>query len=185
MAFPEGALRYENYTDFGSTFNYKLASNIRISPRFNWRLAGSTGFRAPSLAQLYYSSTSTLINGGKTTQVGTFRNDSDAARQLGIPQLKQETSKSVSTGFNWKIPSINLLFTVDAYFTRIDNRVVLTDLFTRPQGNFADGTPERNLQQIFDSVGAEAAIFANAIDTETKGIDITVSQRSRFAPESH
>lgn len=181
--FLEGALRYENYTDFGSTFNYKLASNIRISPKFNWRLAGSTGFRAPSLAQLYYSSTSTLINGGKTTQVGTFRNDSDAARQLGIPQLKQETSKSVSTGFNWKIPSINLLFTVDAYFTRIDNRVVLTDLFTRPQGNFADGTPERNLQQIFDSVGAEAAnFFANAIDTETKGIDITVSQRSRFAP---
>ncbi len=157
--FLEGALRYENYTDFGSTFNYKLASNIRISPKFNWRLAGSTGFRAPSLAQLYYSSTSTLINGGKTTQVGTFRNDSDAARQLGIPQLKQETSKSVSTGFNWKIPSINLLFTVDAYFTRIDNRVVLTDLFTRPQGNFADGTPERNLQQIFDSVGAEAANF--------------------------
>ncbi|MDP1293541.1 hypothetical protein Q6296_27320, partial [Klebsiella variicola] len=54
---------------------------------------------------------------------------------------------------------------------------------TRPQGNFADGTPERNLQQIFDSVGAEAAnFFANAIDTETKGLDITVSQRSRFAP---
>ncbi|SHH81832.1 iron complex outermembrane recepter protein [Chryseobacterium oranimense] len=178
----EGAVRFENYSDFGSTFNYKLATNVKLAKNFNWRGAVSTGFRAPSLAQIYYSSTSTLIQKGQTTQVGTFRNNSEAAQALGIPKLKQETSQSYSTGITWKIPSLSLVFTADAYLIKIKDRVVLTDLFYRPEGSFAPGSDQAVLQGAFDLARASAAnFFANAVDSQTKGLDITVSQNSRIS----
>ncbi|WP_292008370.1 TonB-dependent receptor [Chryseobacterium sp.] len=170
----DGAIRYENYSDFGSTFNYKLAANIKLDKNFKLRFAGSTGFRAPSLAQLYYSATSTLINGGNTTQVATFRNDEQITKSLGIPSLKQEKSKSLSAGFNFTIPQLRLNFSADAYFIRIDDRIVLTDLFYRPD---TAGT----VQTAFDQANAEAAqFFANAIDTETKGLDLVVTQKNKI-----
>lgn len=178
----EGAVRYENYSDFGSTFNYKLATNVRLAKNFNWRGAVSTGFRAPSLAQINYSSTSTLIQQGNTTQVGTFRNNSEAAEALGIPKLKQETSQSYSTGITWKIPALNFVFTADAYLIKIKDRVVLTDLFYRPDGSFSPGSDQAVLQAAFDLARASAAnFFANAVDSETKGLDITLSQNSRIS----
>jgi iron complex outermembrane receptor protein len=178
----EGALRYENYSDFGSTFNYKVATNVKLADNFNWRGAVSTGFRAPSLAQIYYSSTSTLIQQGKTTQVGTFRNNSEAAQALGIPKLKQETSQSYSTGITWRIPTLSLVFTADAYYIKIKDRVVLTDLFFRPEGSFSQGSDQAVLQDAFDLARASAAnFFANAVDSQTKGLDITISQTSKIA----
>jgi len=177
----EGALRYENYSDFGSTFNYKFATNVRLADNFNWRGAVSTGFRAPSLAQIYYSSTSTLIQKGQTTQVGTFRNNSEAAQALGIPKLKQETSQSYSTGITWKVPKLNLTLTADVYYIKIKDRVVLTDLFSRPEGTFTPGSDQATLQSAFDLARASAAnFFANAVDSQTKGLDITISQNSRL-----
>lgn len=92
----DAAARYENYSDFGSTFNYKLASRIKVADNFNLRFAGSTGFRAPSIHQIYYNVTSTLFTSGQLLEVGTFSNDSKIANLLGIPKLKQETSKSAS-----------------------------------------------------------------------------------------
>jgi iron complex outermembrane receptor protein len=64
-------------------------------------------------------------------EVGTFSNDSKIANLLGIPKLKQETSKSASVGFTYKIPSANLTITADGYFTRIDDRILLTGQFSR------------------------------------------------------
>jgi outer membrane cobalamin receptor len=61
----DAAARYENYSDFGSTFNYKLASRIKVADNFNLRFAGSTGFRAPSIHQIYYNVTSTLFTSGQ------------------------------------------------------------------------------------------------------------------------
>ncbi len=120
----------KNYSDFGSTFNYKLASRIKLANNLNFRFAGSTGFRAPSIHQIYYNVTSTLYTNGQLREVGTFSNDSKIAEDFGIPKLKQETSKSASVGFTYKIPAANLTFTADGYFTRIDDRIVLTDQFT-------------------------------------------------------
>ena len=120
----DAAARYENYSDFGSTFNYKLASRIKVADNFNLRFAGSTGFRAPSIHQIYYNVTSTLFTSGQLLEVGTFSNDSKIANLLGIPKLKQETSKSASVGFTYKIPSANLTITADGYFTRIDDRIL-------------------------------------------------------------
>ncbi|MDH6252711.1 iron complex outermembrane receptor protein [Chryseobacterium sp. H1D6B] len=171
----DAAARYENYSDFGSTFNYKLASRIKLDKNFNLRFAGSTGFRAPSIHQIYYNVTSTLFTNNQLLEVGTFSNDSKIAGLLGIPSLKQETSKSASVGFTYKIPSANLTFTADGYFTKINNRIILTDQFTRA------AVPDA-AKAAFDEAGVNAGqFFANAIDTETKGLDVVISHTARFS----
>ncbi|MDR6516530.1 TonB-dependent receptor plug domain-containing protein [Chryseobacterium camelliae] len=171
----DAAARYENYSDFGSTFNYKLASRIKLDDNFNFRFAGSTGFRAPSIHQIYYNVTSTLFTNNQLLEVGTFSNDSAIAGLLGIPKLKQETSKSGSVGFTYRIPSVNLSFTADGYFTKINNRVILTDQFTRAI------VPDA-AKAAFDQAGVNAGqFFANAIDTETRGVDIVISHQKRFS----
>jgi len=170
----DGAVRYENYSDFGNTVNFKLASRIKLTKDLNFRFAGSTGFRAPSIHQIYYNTTSTLYTNGQLLEVGTFSNDSKVAGLLGIPKLKQETSQSVSAGFTYKIPALNLNITADGYWIKVKNRIVLTGQFTRPAN---PSTPAQvELQQAFDAAGVNAAqFFANAIDTETRGVDVVIS----------
>jgi iron complex outermembrane receptor protein len=173
-----GAIRFENYSDFGNTTNFKLASRYKITENINLRGAISTGFRAPSLHQIYFNSTATQFVGGVPFEVGTFSNDSQAAQLLGIPKLKQEDSQSASIGFTAKIPAANLTLTADAYIVKIDDRVVLTDQFSRPGGTPIAGSPNAILNALFDTAGATAAtFFANAIDTESKGIDVVLSHK--------
>ena len=175
----EGAVRFENYSDFGSTTNFKFATRYKLTPNINIRGAASTGFRAPSLAQIYFNSTSTQFVGGVPFEVGTFSNASQPAKLLGIPQLKQEKSRSVSAGFTATIPNAGLTITADGYLIGIDDRVTLTDQFSRPGGT-ATGSA-LVLQQLFDQANATAAtFFANAIDTQTKGVDIVISHRARL-----
>tara|TARA_B110000003_G_scaffold172618_1_gene172201 strand:+ start:43466 stop:46351 length:2886 start_codon:yes stop_codon:yes gene_type:complete len=161
--FLSGAVRYENYSDFGSTFNWKLAGIVRLSDNVNLRAAASTGFRAPSLAQLNFNTISTNFISGVPYEVGTFSNDSQIAGALGIPQLKQEESFSASFGVTAKIPDANLTLTADAFFTGIDDRVVLTGNFDIPSGIITDAESAR--------------FFSNAIDTETRGFDVVVSHK--------
>ena len=163
-----GAVRFENYSDFGNTTNFKIASRYKITDNINLRGALSTGFRAPSLHQIYFNSTATQFVGGVPFEVGTFSNDSPVAKALGIPTLKQEESKSASIGFTAKIPAANITLTADAYIVKIDDRVVLTDQFTS----------NAVTKPYFDAAGATAAtFFANAIDTESKGIDVVISHK--------
>ncbi len=174
-----GAVRFENYSDFGSTTNFKLATRYKLTDNINIRGAASTGFRAPSLAQIYFNSTSTQFVGGVPFEVGTFSNASQPAKLLGIPQLKQENSRSVSAGFTAAIPGAGLTITADGYLIGIDDRVTLTDQFSRPSGTVTGSA--LTLQQLFDQANATAAtFFANAIDTRTKGIDLVVSHRTRL-----
>lgn len=176
-----GAVRFENYSDFGNTTNFKLATRYKLTDNINLRGAVSTGFRAPSLHQIYFNSTATQFVGGVPFEVGTFSNDSQAAQLLGIPKLKQEESQSASVGFTAKIPDANLTLTADAYIVKIDDRVVLTDQFSRPGGTPAAGSPNAVLNGLFDTAGATAAtFFANAIDTESKGIDVVISHKTSF-----
>ncbi len=174
-----GAVRYENYSDFGSTFSYKFATRIKAGKGLNLRGAIATGFRAPSLQQKYFNSTATQFLGGVPFEVGTFTNESKAAKLLGIPNLKQETSSSYSAGVTYKVPNSTLTLTVDGYFIKIKDRIILTGQFARPTG-----TPTGDqlvLQQAFDQAGATSAtFFTNAINTESKGIDYIVSNKFNF-----
>ena len=164
-----GAVRFENYSDFGNTTNFKVASRYKLTDNINLRGAVSTGFRAPSLHQIYFNSTATQFVGGVPFEVGTFSNDSPVAKALGIPTLKQEESKSASIGFTAKIPAANITLTADAYVVKINDRVVLTDQFTS----------NAVTKPYFDAAGATAAtFFANAIDTESKGIDVVISHKT-------
>ncbi len=92
------AVRYENYSDFGSTINGKVATKLDLSAQFSLRGSVSTGFRAPSMQQLYFNNVSTQFRDGQAFEVGTFRNDGPLAKAVGIPDLDAETSV---TGERW------------------------------------------------------------------------------------
>ncbi|WP_438422531.1 TonB-dependent receptor domain-containing protein [Aquimarina macrocephali] len=163
--------RYENYSDFGDTFNYKLATRYKISDNFSVRGANSTGFRAPSLHQQFFSRTSTVFVDNQPFEQGTFTNDSRAATLIGIAKLKEETSDSYSLGFTAKIQ--NFTITADAYLITIDDRIVYS-------GSFGNGG-DAELTQIFEDAGATSArFFVNAIDTKSQGIDVVVSHKADF-----
>ena len=166
-----GALRHESYSDFGSTLNFKLASRYKVNDNFNLRGAVSTGFRAPSLHQIYYNATATQFdNFGNPQEVGTFSNDSRVAKELGIPQLKQEESASASIGFTATLPEAKIKIAIDGYFIAIEDRVSLTDTFSATSAD---------LVAAFEVAGAgKAALFANAIDTESKGLDIVITHKA-------
>ncbi|TXE10949.1 TonB-dependent receptor [Gelidibacter salicanalis] len=166
------ASRFEDYSDFGSTINFKLAALLKVSESLNLRVAGNTGFRAPSLHQLYFNSTSTIFDqNGNPQEVGTFANDSRAAKLLGIPELKQETSESVSLGVTVKLPDAGINITLDGYFVAIDDRVVYTGQFAGP------GTGSELDKLLAQANATAASFFANAIDTESKGLDLVVTHR--------
>ncbi|MCB0579742.1 MAG: TonB-dependent receptor [Phaeodactylibacter sp.] len=175
-----GAVRFENYSDFGSTTNFKVSSRYKVTDDISIRGAFSTGFRAPSLAQIYFNSTSTLFVDGIPNEVGTFSNNSRIARILGIPQLKEETSQSISLGFTSRIPAANLSLTIDAFQVDIDDRVVLTGTFDPGDGR-TDAQKEE-LARLFAQANAEQAnFFANSIDTRSQGIDIVLTHDLRFS----
>ncbi len=172
-----GALRFENYSDFGSTLNYKFATRYKFSDQFNIRASTTSGFRAPSMQQRFYAKTNTLFVSNGTSLVpveaGTFTNDSKAAQILGIPELKEETSHSYSVGLTAK-PFRGFEITVDAYQIDIDDRIVLTN-------NFTGGT-NTQLQQQLTAAGANTAnFFTNAIDTRARGLETVLSYNKKFA----
>ncbi|NNK76155.1 MAG: TonB-dependent receptor, partial [Maribacter sp.] len=162
-----GAVRYENFSDFGGTLNFKLATLIKASDNLNIRGGVQTGFRVPSLHQIHFNSTSTLFVDGVPNEVGIFPNTSRVARILGIEPLKEETSTGFTAGFTAKIPDANLSVTLDGFIVNIDDRIILT-------GQFNDnGNPE--LERLFNQANAEqAAFFTNSVDTKTSGLDVVV-----------
>lgn len=173
----EFALRFENYSDFGSTLNYKVATRYKVSDNFTLRGASSSGFRAPSMQQKYYAKTNTLFvstpAGLVATESGTFTNDSKPAEILGIPKLKEETSQNYSVGFT-TTPLRGLEITVDGYLINIKNRIVLTN-------NFTGGTNATLTQLLKDNGATSANFFTNAIDTRAKGLEAVISYRTIFA----
>jgi len=189
-----GAIRYENYSDFGNSLTFKLATQIKASDNFSIRSSFNTGFRAPSLHQLNFNSTSTIFVDGIPTEVGTFSNDSRAAKLLGIPKLHQEKSTSFSLGFTGKVPNANLKFTVDGYFIRINDRVVYTGQFKPTPDKDINGDPIRDINgslvysgaqlELFNLLSqanaASATFFANAISTESKGLDIVITHNTNI-----
>jgi iron complex outermembrane recepter protein len=170
------AVRFEQYSDFGSTFNYKFASRYKIADGFTVRASTSTGFRAPSQQQKYFAKSGTLFingpNGLQPTETGTFTNDSKAATLLGIPKLKQETSNSFGVGFTGRLME-GLELTVDAYQIDIKDRIVLTN-------NFNGGNNPALQTQLNDANANTANFFTNAIDTRSRGIEAVLNYSKKF-----
>ena len=169
----DGAVRFENYSDFGSTLNGKLAARYKFSDAFLLRGAVNTGFRAPSLHQRYFNSTSTVFIDGAFVESGTFANDSRVAQLLGIPKLKEETSNSYSLGVTSNLGKFKI--TIDGYLVNINDRVIYTGQFSG--SNAPNATPQdRELYDLLRLANATTArFFANAVDTRTMGIDAVFS----------
>ncbi len=166
-----GALRFENYSDFGSTLNYKLATRYILVKGLTIRASSSSGFRAPSMQQRFYAKTNTLFvstpGGLIPVESGTFPNGSKPAQVVGIPKLKQETSMNYSAGITAS-PVRGLEITLDGYIINIKNRIVLTN-------NFTGGT-NPVLDSILKANGAgHANFFTNAVDTKSKGLEAVVN----------
>lgn len=164
----ETAVRVERYSDFGGTLNYKIASRYKLSNNMAIRGAMSTGFRAPSQPQKYFNNTSTQFdNKGVPSEIGTFTNSSRAAQLLGIPKLKQETSKNYSLGVTMR-PKSNMEISLDAYLINIKDRIILTGQF--------EGTAGSELATLLTQANAsKAAFFTNAVDTRSVGLDLVWS----------
>jgi iron complex outermembrane recepter protein len=160
--------RYESYSDFGQSLIGKVATRVKLPGGLLVRGAASTGFRAPSLQQLWFSNISTLfLDVGGTlqpTQVLTSNNQSPVTKAFGIPLLKEERSFHASGGVTFH-PNENLSLSADGYFIRLKDRIVLTSQFTNANDTVAD------ILAPFPGV-SQAQFFANAIDTDTSGIDV-------------
>lgn len=157
------ALRFENYSDFGSTFNYKLATRLKVNEDLSFRGSVSTGFRAPSLAQLFYNLKFTNIVAGQSLPSLLSANNSTVTKSFGIQQLRDEQARNASVGFTYKKSGFTA--TVDAYIINVDNRIVLTDNFD------ASGL----------GLGVDAAqFFANGADTRTTGVDMVFTYNARI-----
>lgn len=159
-----GAVRVENYSDFGWTDNYKLASKLKFG-NINLRGSWSTGFRAPSLPQKHFSSTFTNVVAGQIFDQVIAPNTSQLAKEVGIPALKEEKSNNFGLGFVAKVGRFNL--TVDGYSIKVKDRIVLTGLFTTDDDAIGSTLESMN-------VGA-AQFFTNAVNTKTRGVDVIAS----------
>jgi iron complex outermembrane receptor protein len=167
----QGALRFEDYSDFGETTTGKLAALFKVNEAFALRGSVSTGFRAPSLQQAYFSSTFTDFISGVPLDVVLAPNGGAIARAAGIPDLTEEKSKSFTFGATWN-PTPALAITADFYQIDIDDRIVLSGRFD------ADNYPA--LGGILQSLGVgQAQFFVNSVDTRTKGVDLTLSHRAQ------
>ncbi|AHJ98517.1 TonB-dependent receptor [Hymenobacter swuensis] len=165
------ALRYEHYTDFGSTLNYKASTRYNLTEFLTLRGTYSTGFRAPSLAQINFNSTFTNFIGGDPVEVLLARNNSAVTQKLGVPALKQETSNSANLGLTSRIGS-SLSLTVDGYYIKVKDRVVLTSQFSADDPVIGPDLTALNVDQ--------AQFFANAVDTRSLGLDVVLNHTAKL-----
>jgi iron complex outermembrane receptor protein len=164
------AVRREHYSDFGSTTTWKVAGSFRATNDVLLRASASTGFRAPSLQQMYFSSTFTDFVSGVPMDVVLAPNGGTVANAAGIPKLHEEKSKSYTFGATWT-PTKSISVTADVYHIEIDGRVVLSGRFD------ADNYPALGATLQGLGVG-EAQFFVNSVDTRTQGLDLTASHRT-------
>ncbi|MBK9104564.1 MAG: TonB-dependent receptor [Saprospiraceae bacterium] len=159
----DAALRFENYSDFGSTFNWKIASRYTLSDKLTVRGSFSTGFRAPSLAQIHYNLIFNNFVAGESLPSLLSSNTSTVTRAFGIGPLQEETSVNGSLGFTLTLGAFTA--TIDGYSISVKDRIILTDNFD------ASGL----------GLGVDVAqFFANGVDTKTQGIDIVLGYRKAF-----
>ena len=169
------AVRFENYSDFGSSINGKVASKLDVSPQFALRGSLSTGFRAPSMQQLYFNNVSTQFVTDEATgqvvglDVGTFRNDSAIASAIGIPELKEETSVTGSVGFVYQ-PVADFTLTTDFYHISISDQIIISGQ-VQPNEDFPISV-RTALER--EEIG-RAQFFMNAADTRTQGVDVVAT----------
>jgi iron complex outermembrane receptor protein len=163
------AARHEHYSDFGNTTSWKLSGRYAFTPVIAMRGTISTGFRAPSLQQEFYSSTSiNFVNDGTGNlipyTIRTFPVSDPAAVALGAQPLKPEKSRNYSVGLVFT-PTVGPYVTLDFYQVDIDDRIILS-------GNLVGTAVQDYLTSVGIPFVSGGRFFTNAVDTRTRGADL-------------
>jgi len=167
----EGALRFEDYSDFGSTQNIKISSAYKVMDNLLFRTTASTGFKAPSLAQSNFSHTSHFVTNDQLSLKGIFTPDHAVSQVLGAQELEPESSIHYTLGSVYQF-SKQISLMIDYFYIKVDDRILLSD-------KKSASTAEQ--QAIFDAYGvSRASYFTNAINTKTQGIDIKLNSEHIF-----
>ncbi|MFT5851602.1 MAG: iron complex outermembrane receptor protein [Colwellia sp.] len=161
------ALRYEDYSSFGSDTNYKITGQYNITDDFSLRGSISTGFRAPTVGQANYSNVQTELKGGKLVDTALLPATNPIAVQLGAQELTPEQSQSFTLGAVWNIGDV--FITLDYYNISVEDRVSKSDSYTLTDDdrNTLKAAGVSNVDSI-DGV----SFFTNDFDTTTTGIDL-------------
>jgi iron complex outermembrane receptor protein len=165
------AVRAEDYSDFGSNVSGKLSARYDFTDSFAIRGAVQNGFRAPSLQQQYFATTSTNFISGVPFEVTTFPVTDPVAIALGAQPLDAEKSVNASLGFVLRFDSLSI--TIDAYRIDIDNRIVLSENLGTTS-SAADAAVRAYLASL-NLAGNAGRFFVNGVDTETTGVDIVAN----------
>lgn len=165
----KGALRYESNNDFGDNFVWKLSGRYKLNDQLSVRSSYSTGFRAPSLHQVYFQKISTQYIDGDINQVGTFNHESSLITDaLKVEELTPELSKHFSFGLSGKFNNA-YTFAVDFYNIDIKDRIVLS------------GQLDNGYESILEPFNVSAAqFFVNAINSRTYGVDVSFNYKSKL-----
>jgi iron complex outermembrane receptor protein len=166
--------RYEHYSDFGDALAGKLAARYEFLPGLAVRGSISNGFRAPSLHQQVFTTTSTNFISGVPVDVLTAPVSSPIALALGAKPLEPEKSLNFGGGITAS-PLSGLTLTVDYYNIRIKDRIVLTENLGATN-NATDAAIRAYL--LSQGLPATAArFFINGLDSRTQGIDAVLNWR--------
>src|SRR6185437_15794257 len=175
------AVRHENYSDFGNTTSGSLSARYDFTDSFALRGSASTGFRAPSLAQGYFSQISSFYYGAGTLCAGTpptclpagiynsglVPATSQIGALLGAEPLKPEKSRNYTFGAVWN-PTDTLNLSLDVYQIYIDNRIALSGALTITSPVVVGYLAENGITNLnYSSIN----YFTNAGDTRTRGVD--------------
>jgi iron complex outermembrane receptor protein len=182
----DAALRYEKFSDFGDTTVAKLTSRYDFNEMIGLRGTVSTGFRAPTLAESFYSAT----NVSPTSAFVQLAPNSAAARLLGIGKLGPEKSTNYSVGFVAH-PVSKMTATVDAYQIELKNRIfgsssvygIRNGVVVNANVNAAIAANGNVLDSTVTSTGIN--IFSNGLDTRTRGLDVVVSYPTDLGDYGH
>jgi len=176
----DGAVRYEKFSDFGDTTVAKLTGRYDFSPAFAVRATASTGFRAPTLAEEFYSAT----NVSPTSAFVQLPPNSAAAKLVGVNGLKPEKSDNYSVGFvTHLVPKLTM--TLDLYEIKIKDRIVGSGSLFGSGGAINSPAVLAAIVangNVLDSTVTQTGIniFTNGLDTRTKGADFVATYSSDF-----
>ncbi|MEO0422043.1 MAG: TonB-dependent receptor [Pseudomonadota bacterium] len=174
----QGAVRFEDYSDFGSVTVGKVAARYYLAPNFAVRSSWGTGFRAPTPGQQGTTNVSTRLPNGFPVATGLFPASGTVAQALGASPLDAETSDSFTVGFTAAVGALDL--TVDFYRIDIDDRFnAISTLDVSADPDSGDAFDNFLALQAAGVVGAESIggvnYFTNAFDSRTQGVDVVAT----------
>jgi len=161
------ALRYEDYSTFGSDTNYKITGQYNITDDFSLRGSISTGFRAPTVGQANYSNVQTELNEGLLEDTALLPPTNPIAIQLGATELTPEQSESYTLGLVWNVG--DLFVTLDYYNISVEDRVSKSATYTLTQDD-KDALTAAGVPNVDSITGV--SFFTNDFDTTTEGLDL-------------